>query len=396
MKILHTSDWHIGKMLHKIDLSDDMNLFFEWLVNEIKQQEVDVLLMSGDLFDQANPSQVAMQQYYAFLKRLLPLQCKVILTGGNHDSPYVLNAPRELLQVLDVHVMGGAPENVADLFVSYEKNGEKVVFAAVPYLREKDIRNAAPGESYADKIELVREGMAHYFETVNAYYKANFHGTPFILMGHLFAQGVEVSESEREIQIGNQASVEAAIFGNEAHYVALGHIHKPQSVGNAMIRYSGSPIALSFSEKKDEKQCILIQIEDGTLTFEKRLVPVFRRLVQFSGTLQEIQTALDAYQTSTPLMDLAEVQITEELEQTGIFSQIEELQTPQRFPSIEIVKVRVNFLNKLKGTSAMLEKSARITDFTPKEMFLKRLESDASLLEIKDDLVLAFSELIEQ
>ena len=105
MKILHTADWHIGKQLLKVDFSEDMDLFFDWLINCIKDNNINVLLMSGDLFDQANPSQAAMKQYYSFLKQLLPLQCKVILTGGNHDSPYVINAPKELLEILEIKVV---------------------------------------------------------------------------------------------------------------------------------------------------------------------------------------------------------------------------------------------------------------------------------------------------
>ena len=102
IKILHTADWHIGKQLLKVDFSDDMDLFFEWLIKTIKDNNINVLLMSGDLFDQANPSQAAMKQYYSFLKQLLPLKCKVILTGGNHDSPHVINAPKELLEILEI------------------------------------------------------------------------------------------------------------------------------------------------------------------------------------------------------------------------------------------------------------------------------------------------------
>src|SRR5690625_5906363 len=101
MKVLHTSDWHIGKQLHKFDLSEDLQLFFDWLFSVIESEKIDLLLVSGDIFDQANPSQAAFKQYYDFLKRLLPLRCKIILTGGNHDSAAVLNAPKELLKSFD-------------------------------------------------------------------------------------------------------------------------------------------------------------------------------------------------------------------------------------------------------------------------------------------------------
>jgi hypothetical protein len=162
IKILHTADWHIGKQLLKIDFARDMDLFFDWLITCIQENDIDLLLMSGDLFDQANPSQAAMTQYYGFLKRLLPLKCKVIVTGGNHDSPHVINAPKELLEILEIKVVGGIPEKIADLFVEVTVGNEKVVVAAVPFLRDKDIRNAVPGESYTDKIELIKDGILGY------------------------------------------------------------------------------------------------------------------------------------------------------------------------------------------------------------------------------------------
>ena len=231
IKVLHTSDWHIGKELHKVALEEDMTLFFNWLIDFIKSNNIDVLLMSGDLFDQANPSQQALKQYYEFLKRMIPLQCRIILTGGNHDSPAVINAPKELLQLLDVDVVGGAPESIEELFIEFKKGDESLVIAAVPFLRDKDIRKSAPGESYDDKIEHIREGLKEYFGQVNIHYSNHYNGKPFVVMGHLFAQGALVSESERDIQIGNQAGVEFGIFGNQANYIALGHIHKPQQVG---------------------------------------------------------------------------------------------------------------------------------------------------------------------
>jgi exonuclease SbcD len=276
---LHTADWHIGKQLHKIDLHEDMDLFFKWLITYIDENKIDVLLMSGDLFDHANPSQTALTQYYLFLKQLLLLKCKVIITGGNHDSPYVLNAPKDLLGILDIKVIGGAPENISDIFIECANENQKIIIAAVPFLRDKDIRNSLPGESYQDKIDLIRQGIKNYFNKINHYYNEHYKGLPYLVMAHLYAQGATISDSEREIQIGNQAGIEASIFGNEPHYVALGHIHKPQVVGSNHIRYSGSPIQLSFSEKEDQKELVLIEINDSIFTINTVQLPQFRKLI---------------------------------------------------------------------------------------------------------------------
>ena len=149
MKILHTSDWHIGKQLHKFDLSEDLDLFFEWLIAYIKNESIDVLLVSGDIFDQANPSQAAYKQYYDVLKQLINLDCKIILTGGNHDSASVLNAPAELLKAFDISVIGGSTDDIADMFIEIERKNEKLVVAAIPFLKHRASR-PGPGRRYGN------------------------------------------------------------------------------------------------------------------------------------------------------------------------------------------------------------------------------------------------------
>ena len=395
LKILHTSDWHIGKQLLKVDFNLDMELFFNWLIQTIESEGINVLLMSGDLFDQANPSQTALTQYYQFLKRMIPLKCKIIITGGNHDSPHVLNAPKELLHFLDIEVVGGAPENLAELFIPIELNGEKVVVAAVPFLRDKDIRKSAPGESYDDKMEQIKEGLKAYFETVNNYYSENHQGFNFVVMAHLFAQGAQTSESEREIQIGNQAGIEAAIFGDLPDYVALGHIHKPQMVGMPHIRYSGSPISLSFSEKLDQKQVVILDIQNGKLNFESIEIPCFRRLITMEGTLTEVKEQISKYQHQSQLVDLAEVIVKEENENVQTIRELDELLTSEAENGLQIVKGKLEFINKIMGTSSFMGKGENVSDFQPEQLFEKRLDLEENLAN-RSDLVNAFKEIMEQ
>ncbi|CAN0591360.1 unnamed protein product, partial [Ectocarpus sp. 12 AP-2014] len=183
MKILHTSDWHIGKQLHKYDLVDDLNLFFEWLIVYIKTNGVAVLLVSGDVFDQANPSQAAFKQYYDVLRKLVQLDCKLIITGGNHDSAAVLNAPKELLKAFDISVIGGATEHISDMFIEVDKNGERLVVAAVPFLKDRDIRKSVAGETYATKIEQIKSGLQTYFSNINTHYQSNHSDAFFVVMG---------------------------------------------------------------------------------------------------------------------------------------------------------------------------------------------------------------------
>lgn len=395
LKILHTSDWHIGKQLLKVDFNEDMELFFNWLINTISSENIEILLMSGDLFDQANPSQSAMMQYYQFLKRMIPLKCKIIITGGNHDSPQVLNAPKELLHFLDIEVIGGAPENISNLFIPIEKNNEKLVVAAIPFLRDKDVRKSAPGESYEDKMEQIKEGLKVYFEDVNKYYSENYSDFNYVVMAHLFAQGAQTSESEREIQIGNQAGIEAAIFGDYPDYVALGHIHKPQIVGLPHIRYSGSPISLSFSEKLDRKQVVILDIQNGKLHTETLEIPIFRRLVTFEGTLEEVKDQITKYEHKSPLTDLAELIVKEENENIIIIKELDDILSREKENGLDIVKGKLEFVNKILGTSSFMGEGENVSDFKPEQLFEKRLDLEGNVVN-RSDLVNAFKEIMEQ
>ena len=396
LKILHTSDFHIGKQLLKVDFFEDMELFFDWLIKVIKEEKIDVLLMSGDLFDQANPSQQAMRQYYMFLKRMIPLNCKVIITGGNHDSAQVLNAPKELLEILDVTIVGGAPESIDELFFTVEKNNQKVVIAAVPYLRDRDIRQALAGETYDDKIAQIRAGLSTYFQQVSHHHQLHFSGTPLVVMAHLFAQGAETTESEREIQIGNQAGIDVNIFGANTSYVALGHIHKPQAVGRENVQYSGSPIPLSFSEKEDAKRVIVLTVENDLFNVQSINIPAFRKLITLKGTLNEALYKLSKHLSTTVLPDLIELQIIEEQESIAKIKELDELLSNAEYEGLQIVKGKIEFKHKVQGTGALLNTGEDISQFQPIDLFKKRLEQDSSLEKQDiDELLNAFREILE-
>lgn len=396
MKILHTSDWHIGKHLHKYDLSPDLDFFFTWMIDYIKSENIDVLLVSGDIFDQANPTQAAYKQYYDLLKNLINLDCKIILTGGNHDSAAVLNAPKELLKAFDITVIGCATD-FKDLFVKIEKDGEKLVVAAVPFLKDRDIRSSVAGETYATKIEQLKSGLQTYFSNINRHYKAHFSGEPFIVMGHLYVQGSKMSDSERAIQIGNLAGVEAFMFEEIPHYVALGHIHKPQVISQTHnIHYCGSPVALSFSERKDEKRINVITIKNQEIaSIEFIAIPKYRNLITFEGSLQEISEKLDAYAEETPLKSLAEIIVNEEVESIERRQAFEEFTNSHPNERIEIVKSRLNFKSKIRGATDAFAVGTDVADVTPMEMFEKKLELQSGL-ENTDALKLAFREIMEE
>lgn len=397
MKVLHTSDWHIGKQLHKYDLSEDLDYFFKWLVDYIKKKNIDLLLVSGDIFDQANPSQAAYKQYYDLLKQLIGLDCKIILTGGNHDSASVLNAPKELLKTFNITVIGGATEEVSEMFIPIEKNGEKIIVAAIPFLKDRDIRKSVAGESYATKIEQIKMGLQTYFSNINAHYKNNHQNQVFFLLAHLYVQGSQISDSEREIQIGNQAGIEPSIFEGIPNYVALGHIHKPQVISRSQnIHYCGSPIPLSFSEKEDCKQINVITIQNNKIeNIEIVPIPKHRNLITFEGNLEEVSQNLKMYSEPTTLISLAEIIVNEETESIATRQGFEEFINSNPNEHIKIVKSRLNFKSKIRGATDAFDVGTDVADVTPMQMFEKKLELQSGM-EDTEELKNAFREILEE
>jgi len=399
MRILHTSDWHIGKQLQKVDLSDEIKMFFGWLLKAIAARKIDLLLVSGDIFDHANPSQAAYKVYYDFLKSMLKLDCKIVITGGNHDSASVLNAPKELLQAMDITVVGGATENLEDMIFKFQKDKIDVVVAAIPYLKDNNIRKSAPGESYADKVEQIKDGLRNYFHEVNECYKKNYKGAKFIVMGHLFVQGAEsmLSDGVRDIQIGNQAGVEHAIFEGVPDYVALGHIHKPYPVDSKKhIYYCGSPVSFSFSEKEDQKQINIVEITDKSIDVEIVPIPVYRELVSFEGTYEEVAAEVSGYVNKYELDALGEIVITEKSESVGLGEQVEDLMINHGVDGLRIVKRKLTYEDRLMGGSKVFDEQADVADFTAGEMFEKRLELETTYNnQKKKELRSAFQEILE-
>lgn len=398
MKILHTADWHIGKKLHKHSLHPDFDFFIDWLCNCIFENKVEVLLVSGDIFDLANPSSEARQQYYKALMKLKRLDCKIILTGGNHDSPAMLNAPREVLRELDIHIIGGLPSKISDCIIPIKnkENQTKLLIAALPYLRDADLRTAGEGNSYKDRLEALRKGIEHTFLDVAEICKTRFTGVPVIAMGHLFAAGAETSESERDIQIGNQAAFNALQFGEYFNYIALGHIHKPQRVNAPTPTfYSGSPIPLSFSERSNKNRVLLLDTEIGWEP-ENIEIPVFRKLLKITGTLKDLQEKLMQLQARDGLDSLIEIELKEENFDANKIYELDQLVDNFKLEGYEIVKHRASFENKISGSGELYEEKQLLEDLQPLDVFQKLVDTQEEDETTRRELLSAFNEILEE
>ncbi len=302
MKIIHTSDWHLGRTLYGRKRYEEFEAFLAWLAETIQQEQIDALLVAGDVFDTSAPSNRAQELYYRFLCRVAASPCRhVVVIAGNHDSPSFLNAPKELLRALDVHVIGSAPENREDevLVLGKEEGSPELIVCAVPYLRDRDIRVAEAGESMEDKERKLIEGIrSHYAEVASwAEQKRTALGVeiPVIGMGHLFTSGGQTVDGDgvRELYLGSLAHVDAGIFPDNLDYLALGHLHVPQKVkGSEIIRYSGSPLPLGFGEARQKKSLCLVEFTGTHAEVGLIEVPSFQRLERIKGNWEELSARI--------------------------------------------------------------------------------------------------------
>lgn len=390
MKILHTADWHLGKRLYKYDLRDDHERFLDWLTELVDERNIDVLLISGDIFDTTNPNDGSMSLYYKFLTRMLPLQRKIIVTGGNHDSATKLNAPRELLRHLNIHVVGCTTHDCRDEVIRLTNDSADFLVAAVPYLRDADLRQSISGQTYEERIEAVRMGIRNHYEHIVDYSNEQFRGVPLLGMGHLYINGATISESEREIHaVGGQAAFSTENFPAGFDYVALGHIHVPQIIGTGnSIRYSGSPIPLSFNERNNPHQLLELTMENGKLTnIESILVPRFRELRHITGSLDQVRDLLEQFkENESHLPTLVEILVDEENENHQTRMHFEQLHRDYQQAPFLIAKARLLFRNKLKGLDSLYVADTQLQDLSYLDVFNRRLE--ASLVEGDDRTLL--------
>lgn len=304
MRLIHTSDWHLGQSLHQYDRSAEHRLFLDWLLDTLVEESVDALLIAGDVFDHSNPSAAAQALLYRFLreaKQRLP-QLDIVMTAGNHDSPGRLEAPAPLLSVFGAHAVGlvdrteeGPSLERIVLPLSNQAGEVRAWCIAMPFLRPGDVpRIDEVDDPYAAGIEAL------YRQAIDMALARRAPGQALIALGHCHLVGGQSSdESERRIMIGGAEALSAEIFDDSVAYVALGHLHRPQQIGDDPTRrYSGSPLPMSFSEIDYPHQVVLVEL-DGESVGEIRALRVPRRVEllrvpERPAPLKEVLAALEA------------------------------------------------------------------------------------------------------
>ena len=302
MRVLHTSDWHIGRTLYGRKRYEEFEAFLTWLAETIQQNAIDALLVAGDVFDTSAPSNRAQELYYRFLCRVAASSCRhVVVVAGNHDSPSFLNAPKELLKALDVHVVGSSTASPEDevLVLCNEQDAPELIVCAVPYLRDRDIRMAEAGESVEDKERKLIDGIRTHYAAVAALAEQKREelgvDIPIVGTGHLFTAGGQTVDGDgvRELYVGSLAHVTAGIFPACFNYLALGHLHVPQKVnGSETIRYSGSPLPMGFGEAKQQKSVCQIEFHSAAASVQLIDVPIFQKLERVKGDWEGISNRI--------------------------------------------------------------------------------------------------------
>ncbi len=435
MKILHTADWHLGRSLYGRKRYDEFLAFLDWLVLTIKEERVDTLLMAGDVFDTSTPSNRAQELYYRFLAEVSTTCCRhIVVIGGNHDSPSFLNAPKVVLSSLNVSVIGAPTDPLSDEVVVLSQGDQpEAIVCGVPYLRDKDIRTAEPGETIDDKnlklVEGVKKHYADVCEIAVAKRKElrqelrkelkdeSLPPIPIIGMGHLFTAGGATVEGDgvRELYVGSLAHVSKEIFPLSLDYLALGHLHVPQSVGGAEhIRYSGSPIPMGYGEATQQKSVVLVEFtpdtdpdtvsrtESDTLTprIQELPVPCFQELTRLVGSFDEIQTRLESLKREGSSSWL-EIEYTGDEIVPNLRDRLEELIEGSEMEILRIknarvtAKIHAQLMDNFAENETLNETlNKTLDDLNEEDVFLRFLENSNVVEEEKKELVASYNEVL--
>ncbi|GLZ85849.1 nuclease SbcCD subunit D [Metapseudomonas resinovorans] len=390
MRILHTSDWHLGQHFMGKTRQAEHQAFCRWLIEQVREREVDAVLVAGDVFDTGAPPSYAREQYNQFIVELRDAGASLVVLGGNHDSVAMLGESRTLLAQLDTRVVPAVGVNLDEqLLVLKRRSGEPgAILCAIPFIRPRDVLQSQAGQSAADKQLSLQQAIQDHYQQLFALAEQRRAelggGMPIVATGHLTTVGASASESVREIYVGALEAFPTSAFP-AADYIALGHIHRPQKVGGLEhIRYCGSPIPLSFDEARQQKEVLLVELDSiGLHKVEALAVPRFQPLYSLRGSLTELPAlfAEVARDGSPELPVWVEVQISTDDYLNDLQARLAAL--CEGLP-VEVLRIR----RERGAAQAGLQREARETldELNPQEVFDKRLESEELEQELRQRL----------
>lgn len=300
MRIIHTSDWHLGQHFFGKSRANEHQAFLSWLLEQIQTHHIDAVIIAGDIFDTGSPPSYAREMYNQFIVDLYKINCPLIVLGGNHDSVMMLNESKTLVAQFNTQVIANVLNNIDEQIIPLYNDKQQLngIVCAAPFIRPRDIIKSQAGQSAEEKQRALQTAISDHYQ--HLYKKAcelreqQHSDVPIILTGHLATVGASLSDSVRDIYIGTLDAFPAQAFP-PADYIALGHIHRHQKVAKTEhIRYCGSPIPLSFDEVNYDKYVLLVEFDGATLQHVEPLtVPRFQALHSLKGTLNDIEQQLD-------------------------------------------------------------------------------------------------------
>ena len=383
MRIIHTSDWHLGHTLMDKTREDEMKAFFSFLLDTIKEKKVDALLISGDIFDTGTPSNAALNLYYSFLASIRDTECKdVFVIAGNHDSPSLLSAPKEVLNMINIHVYA-TKEDIEPYVLD-----DKVVILPIPFPRDQELRRLEDGESIKEEDDRLRLAIEELYKRETEKTAALHPSLPIVAMGHLMATNI-TAEDKPNLYIGGLGTIDSGSFPKALSYVALGHIHKKMNLNSSgTICYSGSPIPFSFKEAKDTKVLKLVEIEGREIKVNDIVIPRFRNLYQITGDKDSIEKELKGL-VENKEKGWVSIEITESGVSSSVRSMCESLTEGS---GIEVIHIKDTTISK-----RLMEKEDEIESLdslSEEDIFTKFLDEKEIKGERKDDLLSLFREIL--
>ncbi|QTS85476.1 exonuclease subunit SbcD [Ectopseudomonas khazarica] len=380
LRVLHSSDWHLGQHFMGKTRQAEHQAFCAWLLEQVRAHAVDVLLIAGDVFDTGAPPSYAREQYYRLVVELRDAGCALVVLGGNHDSPAMLGESRSLLAQLGTQVVPAVGLDLAEqVLVLNDRSGQPgAILCATPFIRPRDVLASQAGQSAQDKQQSLQQAIAAHYQALHALAleRRNQIGQPLpiIASGHLTTVGASASESVREIYVGSLEAFPTSAFP-PADYIALGHIHRPQKVGGLeYVRYSGSPIALSFDETRQQKEVLLLEFGEASLqSITPLAVPVFQPMASLRGSLKELAGAIAevAAQGTGERPVWLEVQVSSDDYLSDLQGRISALCEGH---AVEVLRIR----RERGNASASLANAARETldELSVEDVFARRLQQE--------------------
>ncbi|MDP2367301.1 exonuclease subunit SbcD [Rhodoferax sp.] len=397
MRILHTSDWHLGQHFMGKNRQAEHQALIDWLLNQVDAHAVDAVLIAGDIFDTGAPPSYARELYSQLVVRLHGAGVALLVLGGNHDSVATLGESRALLACLSSTVVAAIDDPASQVVVLPFRGGKGeagCIVCAVPFIRPRDVLQSQAGQSAEEKQQSMQAAIQAYYQSVSEAGRARQTAltqelgrtVPLIATGHLTTVGASSNESVREIYVGSLDAFPTSAFP-PVDYIALGHIHKPQKVGGLdHIRYCGSPIPLGFDEARQQKEVLLVDLGANGLTAITPLaVPRFQPLISVSGNLLALAVAITAaaLEGSAEQSVWLEVTVAEDDYLSDLPARIEAM--TQGLP-VDVLRVRRQRGNA--AASIVGEVSETLDELSPDDVFARRLAQE----ELTPELQLALGQ----